>query len=493
MRHAVTLSCDESPYLSSRRVSRDRDAAAPADQDGAPTRTALAVRLEHLALWAVLALAIALQVNATPTIFGIQIRLSLGDVLCPIAIAFVLADAWHRRRFPRPQWRIRYLGLWLAAMTASLTLALFIGREQIGQWFAWATMSKYAGWFALMAYFLLGGWLAYRFGVGGVQRFLRLCIGTVAAIAALDLSTHLLRLASVLPPARLQTSPLGSNRLEGFMGNPNAFAYLVGIALLLWLSQGRYGTRLQRYGVPAVLIATIALSGSRGLWLALVPVAVAQVWVRGVLSLRPLAVAAPLAALLVLSVVAAPSAGNLMKRLDLAPNALFERLGQALSLDFVVIEQPTAFLGKRMSLRDSDTQRRLENYAAAFEMWLSRPIEGAGLGVFLWTQGPTPLPDGYRPTVHNSLLWILAEMGLIGAVCFLGFFLVCLRAFWPARQGTRDSDEQQIIHAGFLVLVLAAGMSLTTEILYQRLAWMILGAVLVVPSAKSALPRSRSA
>ena len=75
----------------------------------------------------------------------------------------------------------------------------------------------------------------------------------------------------------------------------------------------------------------------------------------------------------------------------------------------------------------------------------------------------------------------------------MGFFLVCLRAFWPARQGTRDSDEQQIIHAGFLVLVLAAGMSLTTEILYQRLAWMILGAVLVVPSAKSVLPRSRSA
>lgn len=488
------LSCDESPYPSSRRVSRDHDAIAPADRGGAPTRPALAVRLEHLALWAVLALAIALQVNATPTVFGNQVRLSLGDVLCPVAIAFVLADTWRRGRFPWPQWRIRYLGLWLAAMTASLTLALFIGREQIGQWFAWATMSKYAGWFALMAYFLLGGWLAYRFGVGGVQRFLRLCVGTVAAIAALDLAVRLLRLASVLPIAEhLQTTPLGSGRLEGFMGNPNAFAYLVGIALLLWLCQGRHGTRLQRYGVPAVLIATIVLSGSRGLWLALVPVAVAQVWLRGVLSLRPLAVAAPLAALLVLTVVAAPSAGNLIERLDFDLGAPLERLEQALSLDVLAVEQPTAFLGKRMSVRDRDTQRRLENYAAALEMWLSRPIEGAGLGVFLWTQGPTPLPDGYRPTVHNSLLWILAEMGLIGAVCFLGFFLVCLRAFWAARQENRNSDEQQIVHAGFLLLLLAAGMSLTTEILYQRLAWMILGAVLAVPSAKSVLPRARSA
>jgi len=126
---------------------------------------------------------------------------------------------------------------------------------------------------------------------------------------------------------------------------------------------------------------------------------------------------------------------------------------------FMAISSAESDLLRGQLLRDS------------FEMWLENPFFGAGLGAFY--TGSEAI-YGFSIVQHNSVLWVLSEMGLFGFLMFLVLFLSLARfVFFSAKRGIR--------HNAVILLLLSLGaMAMFHEMLYQRIFWLFLGAVIAV-------------
>jgi hypothetical protein len=105
---------------------------------------------------------------------------------------------------------------------------------------------------------------------------------------------------------------------------------------------------------------------------------------------------------------------------------------------------------------------------AGLRMFLTHPVFGAGLGAFIhdWP-GKVPL------VIHSTLVWLLAEFGLVGTAIFL---IPVIRLFASEAIRFRRNDT-----AGYLIILIIAAlasMSIFHELLYQRIFWLVLGAAL---------------
>jgi O-antigen ligase len=111
-------------------------------------------------------------------------------------------------------------------------------------------------------------------------------------------------------------------------------------------------------------------------------------------------------------------------------------------------------------------------------MFWQHPLFGAGLGAFIEQtaqNGPRPLQ------IHSTLIWLLAEFGVIGTAVFV----------WPIvtivlRELRRHNDI-----AGYMLLFALIGfatMQMAHELMYQRALWLLLGAGLAVVSQNKVSP-----
>jgi O-antigen ligase len=122
-------------------------------------------------------------------------------------------------------------------------------------------------------------------------------------------------------------------------------------------------------------------------------------------------------------------------------------------------------------------------YAEAIGMILERPLFGWGPIVHYWELGPRT-GDEIKDE-HNVYLWILAEVGLVGAIPFFVGLWLCWRAAWRDRHGL-----QGILPLVMLAFVLAASMKGTLH--KNKYFWVVLAYPLA--SAYVTLPqRSRMA
>jgi len=107
----------------------------------------------------------------------------------------------------------------------------------------------------------------------------------------------------------------------------------------------------------------------------------------------------------------------------------------------------------------------------SFSMWLENPFFGAGLGAF-YTGSEAVY--GFSIVQHNSVLWVLSEMGLFGFLIFSAFFISLVWfVFFSAKRGVRNN-------AVILLLLSFGAMAMFHEMLYQRIFWLFLGAVIAV-------------
>lgn len=107
----------------------------------------------------------------------------------------------------------------------------------------------------------------------------------------------------------------------------------------------------------------------------------------------------------------------------------------------------------------------------SFAMWLENPFFGAGLGAFY---AGSEAVYGFSIVQHNSVLWVLSEMGLFGFLIFSAFFISLVWfVFFSAKRGVRNN-------AVILLLLSFGAMAMFHEMLYQRIFWLFLGAVIAV-------------
>lgn len=397
------------------------------------------------------ATAVFFQVHV-PTAAGTMLNVNLAD---PFAITggvlFLIAAV---RDGQWPKWRVSWLNAQVILMTLAFMLALLIGVHAVG-WTAWAFTSKYLGWYVLLAYALTGAMLCSNAGTVGLQVLLRTFIGVGIAVALFEDGHHLLRLLG------LTSETLSvSLRATGVASNPNAFAFqLVAVtcAILAFIRSARAVT----LSLAVILVAAWFTGSRAGLVTTLAVYAAAA----ALLPHRRL----PIAYAIMLSAAIVVIA------------ALFGWLFDWLSTSSIVPKKGSATVssllgqssGPIASATSVSNLERWHTLVLGWQMFLENPLFGAGLGVFAETWR---LAKGQVQVIHSTLLWLLAEFGVVGALFFIIPFARIV--FGTLQQTLRG---QRAATLAFLTCTAFATMSLVHELFYQRIFWFLLGAALIIP------------
>lgn len=452
--------------MSSRGAAGARMAAA-ADRGAAlPAGAALPRAVPGSAGAALLlALAAAFHLLLTLPVGGKGLRVGASDLLLPVLA--VVALRWWRSRSPRGGWAVPDLYAWLVVLSAWMLFSLGNGYLHTGAWQPWAVINKTAGWFVLIAYLLGGGALWLGAGPRLGARFLQVFLAAGWLIAALEIALFALDWHGLAPE-------LGQGRLEGFAANPNAFGVLLAALLALqapYLRARRLFPRGVHVAGMACALGALLLSGSRTAWAAfavawLVLLAARRVdWRASVAGVLCCAAGALLLFWLPWKLQAVESTSSPERPPVIA---LRQYRGGSLTHDIGVTE-------------------RIRSTRHALELWQASPILGIGLGSFYWEERRSGVR--YPTTIHTTVLWFLTETGLVGALLFVTFFLVCLRAVW---RRARREEADPLPWGVFGVLVTMMAASIAMEITYQRYLWFLLGCALVVErGARPTRPAAR--
>lgn len=179
--------------------------------------------------------ALAFQFTLTLSLQGSAIRMSLADVLVPLALLLTFGFVCHRAgvrfafRQAVPRWPLL---LWGALTTAWLSYALVAGYHEIGGWSGWALQNKYLGWYALL-FFACAGFAFERMMSRFASRFLSAYVVVAWGIAFATVAAFVAALWVQFPRVFL----LGPDfRAVGMLVNPNAFGFATAIAIVLQLS-----------------------------------------------------------------------------------------------------------------------------------------------------------------------------------------------------------------------------------------------------------------
>ena len=253
-------------------------------------------------------------------------------------------------------------------------------------------------------------------------------VNAAVALAVFALNTG----AGIVVPLVNELYP--TSRLAGLLIDPNAFGGLLATALALHLITASsrvplltgWSSRLADFVLPLAL----ALTFSRSAWIGL---ALATL---GVATVRPRMLATTVRRLWLPVVVGLLLLVNLPGAGDLA-----SRPGQVTA--------------------------RLSIGQQAYDELLRSPLLGMGLGSFESTHGVV---------VHNTFLWFLTEMGVVGAFAFGAWMVALVRRALRVIHGRPGGDATLAVAllAGFLV---GLGVSIGIEAFYQRSWWLMFAGI----------------
>ena len=397
--------------------------------------------IEKFAAWVlgmVVAVAVFFQVHVS--LPGGLTNLNLADPFAILALAGVSLQMLFTRQLP--VWRISQFNLALGVISLLLLLGFMHGWWEVGIT-QWALGGRLLGWLVLLGYLSAGYVIVANVGTHGLRRFAETLIATAAVVVMLQVILRLLSHWGVNTGAQLTPN------FEGYAGNRNAFAFqlLAGMALLLGYFQvyARHSIGMQRPARPwvfslllGILLAGLVWTGSRAGMLVGVMVLLLS-WL-----------------------------GRLADRRMLGWSVIFASL-----LWCVVLLMAQGNFSVQSNLSDERSNlERWETLTHGLEMWRQSPVLGAGLGVFY---AKSPLWMGHPQVIHSTPLWILAEFGLVGGAVFgWTFFLL-------SRHAIRFGRTQPARRILLLLLVAFVIFGLIHEIFYQRIFWLVLGAVLARP------------
>lgn len=447
------------------------------------------------AVWAsiLVLFAVSLQVLTTVEIGGNELRFGTSDLLLPVLLALV-ALKWLGEGGGMPEWRIRYIWGWIGLLTLWMGFALVQGRLQMGEWSTWALLNKGAGWLVLVAYLLLGGWMAAL-----LDGRLRLLFVRALTLFAWLACAYSLVLYSLYLNRRALGIDILYPRPMGFFDNPNAFGIFIATVVVLHLVYSSrkplFTTRMDSFGL-ALTLSTILLTASRSSWLGIALALPALLWMKqipwtllakgvvvGLLLTTATVYGPPVAKIAVLSIEQAVEQAYAEYKGAEYKGAEYKGAKETRILGKLRTPRAIYFTRKRFDI-DVGLKERTASVYEAFDMWRESPITGKGLGSY---RHRIANRDRIAGTIHNSGLWLLAETGLVGALLFSAFFFLVLRSLYRAGQAP-GSDP--LIPGVFAVLLVLAGASIGTEVLYQRYLWFLTGLALAVPRPEKSAPCS---
>lgn len=382
---------------------------------------------------------------------GGAVNVNLAD---PLAIGggFIFLSRYLRMADRHDGWRVRIVELFVAAATIVLGLGLVLGWARFGLT-DWALYNRFFGWFVLIGYAATGALIVGNSGAVGRTLLLRVVLLAGSAIAGAELVSFLLVAAGAAAPGLLPLS-----NLAGMAQNPNAFAIQM-IAVLCIVCAGLCPLPAKSPSVRAVLsavafaIALLALYFARSRTGYIVTGAVVLLVLRlQFVSWR----------VVIGGVLGATALGLLIFVLAHQVLPWFYGPGGGAGASVFLMKLKHA---------SSDTER-MTTIVGGLQLWLANPVFGAGLGAFAEM---VRAETGKVLVIHNTSVWMLAELGLVGFGLFAAFFAAVMRAAF--RDATASDLGARVL---LLLLCSAALFQLPHDIFYQRIYWLILGATLYV-------------
>ena len=128
-----------------------------------------------------------------------------------------------------------------------------------------------------------------------------------------------------------------------------------------------------------------------------------------------------------------------------------------------------------MASRPKQVQERFDLIHQALQAFARHPLLGGGLGSFRLAVGEV---------AHNSVMWFLADFGILGVAAFLAFLGWFLTTAWLAYRFA-PQRQQPLVLALFLAHAAMIGVAMGIEAFYQRYWWLVLS---LIASAYSLAP-----
>ena len=405
--------------------------------------------IEKTSIW-IIAIATAIliffQLHIHLPEMGASINVNLADPFAILALTIIALNLviFHKL----PEWRIKQFNIGLLTLSLILIFAFFHGVLQIGI-DQWALSNRLFGWLVIIGYLSSGYLLVSYAGRYGLCKLFEIIIAMGSVIVLMQIAIRGLDVFGIDFGQRL------TYNFEGYAANRNAFAFqlmicivaIFGYIKLIGLqtsahNRGHYGKAWQILLLAGILVVGLLFSGSRAGMIAVAGVLFLG-FLSGVVRKRHFLLLTFITAILIISVLVIVAfmgdLNNIMPRIAL--------------------------------INDNE---RWRSVILGLEMWKNNPILGAGLGVFLhnsigWLGTPV--------VIHSTPVWILAEFGILGLLIFGWFFLLLIK---PVSEEDKTSPEHHIL------LMLIAGFcifSLVHEVFYQRMFWLMLGALVGSPLA----------
>ncbi len=356
-----------------------------------------------------------------PVQFGVSatLRIAVSDLF---VIAYLMRRGSRLRRVPAAWSR------WAYALVIVVWTGVLVALAQTGAMSQTTFLAKAIGLLVLLGSFAALVDVAVDWAT--LRTIARAFLLGVLTNVTLALTAYVvLRTTGMKVP--LFNAPYEASRLTGLLIDPNAFGGIIATALVLHLVTSCAGAPLLSRGwarfadlaLPVGLLLTFSRSAWIGAVLGSLFVGVAT---PGVLARMAARVVPPAVAGVMLASFWLPSFSSLVSR----PG------------------QVTA----RVSIADN-----------ALRDFIVDPLFGTGLGVFSSTHGVI---------VHNSTLWFLTELGLVGFGVFLGFLLAY------ASMGLRtvrqlSGQPRALALALYAGIGVGLGVSVGIEAFYQRYWWLM--------------------
>ena len=374
------------------------------------------------------------------------LRITLSDLFLPLAGLFVLYTLIKKQSI-FPKWRAPFFTATIILASASIILGLLTAYLNYGEISNWALLNRGLGWFILVSYCYLGGWLTQNVSDETCEKAIKIFalfffLSTIFFLAKFFIFE--------LNKSFMDVGKENYDALSGFMGNRNAYAFLFVSVLALCSVFKSHNNRFLSDGVFAffwLCVPFIAIfNGSRAGWILLVLTVIIGIFYLKRKSLKLIILP------IILSTVVLTGFYQVNKNIILRENQIrrtqhaFEWVG-------------------------SD-QLRLRVVDDALALWRESKITGTGLGGFLIEQEEKYSGKARRygkafDQIDNSALWILTEMGMLGALAFGGLFISIAVGLRRTRSALTDSL--------FIILVFFALYSQVHHILYARYLWLLLG------------------
>jgi hypothetical protein len=395
-----------------------------------------------------------------------MININLAEPLAMLALIILVANALFSRRLP--QWRIAEFNWIIILFGVLLLTAYVIGWMKIGVT-QWALSARLVGWVVLLGYLSAGYLIVAYLGDEGIRRLLEVLATTAIVVIVWSITVRILYGYGfdVSEPTR---------NFEGFSGNRNAFAFQLLAILALSLAYSktynlragsvnvRFLSAWQSWVPLGFLFAGIIWSASRaGVLTAVVMLLVAGY--KKIVDRRLLLLGVLFAVLLwfltfILQYLS-PDNSTVQSQISSADSNQDRPLP---------LGAPPAQVQSQISSADSN-QERWATLIFGFEMWRLSPFFGEGLGVFIANSTER---FGHPTVIHNTPLWILAELGLVGAVV-LGWSFLKLWGYSIKAVSTQDELSRSAL---LLLLIAFIVFSQFHEMLFQRIIWLVGGALL---------------